>query len=106
MTDALIIIDMQQGSFGPATPRHDAAGLVGRLNRLAGTVRADRRRGHLHPARRPAGRSRIIPIEPGWQLLDDLDVQPDDAIIHKKSCDAFLDTSLDGIPAPRARSTG
>ena len=28
MTDALIVIDMQQGSFGPETPRHDAAGLV------------------------------------------------------------------------------
>ena len=39
MTHALLIIDMQQGSFGTATPRHDAAGLVGRLNRLAGTVR-------------------------------------------------------------------
>ena len=45
MTDALIVIDMQQGSFGPATPRHDAAGLVGRLNRLARRSRARRRRG-------------------------------------------------------------
>ena len=40
MTDALIVIDMQQGSFGPATPRHDAAGLVGRLNLLTDDVRA------------------------------------------------------------------
>jgi hypothetical protein len=23
MTDALIVIDMQQGSFGPRTPRHE-----------------------------------------------------------------------------------
>ena len=50
MTDALIVIDMQQGSFGPASPRHDAAGLVGRLNLLADEVRAARRRGRLHPA--------------------------------------------------------
>ena len=28
MTDALIVIDMQQGSFGPGTPRHDAAGVT------------------------------------------------------------------------------
>ena len=40
MTHALIIIDMQQGSFGEATPRHDAAGLVGRLNKLAGAARS------------------------------------------------------------------
>jgi nicotinamidase-related amidase len=41
MTDALIVIDMQQGSFGPDQPRHDAAGLVERLNRLARAVRTD-----------------------------------------------------------------
>ena len=57
MTDALIVIDMQQGSFGPETPRHDAAGLVTRLNRLARQIRTDGRRGDLHPARRRAGRS-------------------------------------------------
>ncbi len=50
MTDALIVIDMQQGSFGPATPRHDAAGLVGRLNLLARRGARRRRRGRLHPA--------------------------------------------------------
>ena len=39
MTDALIVIDMQQGSFGEVAQRHDAEGLVGRLNELAGAVR-------------------------------------------------------------------
>ena len=34
MSTALIVIDMQQGSFTTASPRHDAAGLVQRLNRL------------------------------------------------------------------------
>jgi nicotinamidase-related amidase len=76
MTDALIVIDMQQGSFGPQTPRHDAAGLVDRLNRLAREVRADggavifvqhdgpagrpapSRRARLAPARQPRGAAR------------------------------------------------
>ena len=40
MTDALIVIDMQQGSFGPTTSRHATAGLVGRLKLLADEVRA------------------------------------------------------------------
>ena len=35
MTDALIVIDMQVGSFGDATPRFDTDGLVERLNLLA-----------------------------------------------------------------------
>ena len=34
MKTALIIIDLQEGSFTPRTARHDTAGLVGRLNRL------------------------------------------------------------------------
>ncbi len=40
MTDALMVIDMQQGSFGPATPRSGGAGVVGRLNLLADEIRA------------------------------------------------------------------
>ena len=41
MTDALIVIDMQQGSFGPESRRHDAAGLLERLSRLARAIRTD-----------------------------------------------------------------
>gem|GEM_PF-6527493 len=32
---ALLIIDMQKGSFTEQTPRYDTEGLVGRLNQLA-----------------------------------------------------------------------
>jgi nicotinamidase-related amidase len=39
MTDALIIIDLQEGPFGGGPAKHDAAGLVSRLNALATTVR-------------------------------------------------------------------
>jgi nicotinamidase-related amidase len=101
MTHALIVIDMQQGSFGAATPRHDALALVGRLNRLAGAVRA--RSGavvfiqHDGPPGDPHH-----PDLPGWRLLGDLDVQPADTIIRKTSCDAFLDTALEAFL--RARS--
>jgi len=96
VTDALLIIDMQQGSFGPASPRHDAAGLVKRLNRLAADVRAtggavvfiqhDGPPGDLHH-----------PDLPGWRLLPDLDARPSDTVIRKQSCDAFLGTTLDAF---------
>jgi nicotinamidase-related amidase len=96
MTHALIIIDMQQGSFGEATPQHDATALISRLNRLAGAVRA---RGgavvfiqHDGPPGDPHH-----PDLPGWRLLADLDVQPADTIIRKTSCDAFLDTELEAF---------
>ena len=94
MTHALLIIDMQQGSFGTATPRHDAAGLVGRLNRLAGTVRETGGAVVFIQHDGPLGDPHH-PDLPGWKLLDELEVRPADAIIRKKSCDAFLDTALD-----------
>jgi len=40
MRQALIIIDMQQGSFTDAAPKFDAGGLTKRLNSLAAAVRA------------------------------------------------------------------
>ena len=73
MTHALLIIDMQQGSFGAATPRHDAAGLVGRLNRLAGTVRETGGAVVFIQHDGPPGDPHH-PDLPGWKLLDALEV--------------------------------
>lgn len=96
MSTALIVIDMQQGSFTTASPRHDAAGLVQRLNRLAADVRA---RGgtvvfvqHDGPPGDPHQ-----PDAPGWHFLTDLDVRDDDPVVHKTSCDSFLHTNLDEL---------
>jgi len=94
MTHALIIIDMQQGSFGAATPRHDAAALVDRLNKLADAVRAKSGAVVFVQHDGPPGDPHH-PDLPGWRLLEDLDVRPADTIIRKTSCDAFLDTTLD-----------
>lgn len=100
MPDALIVIDMQRGSFIDAPAKHDAAGLVARLNRLAAAVRLARGTvifvQHDGPADDPHHPSR-----PGWHLLEDLDVHPDDPIVRKKSCDAFLDTGLEAVLCAR-----
>jgi nicotinamidase-related amidase len=96
MKTALVIIDLQQGSFTPRSARHDALGLVDRLNKLAGAVRS-------------AGGSIIFvqhdgpvgdphhPDQPGWKLLPELDVHEGDLIVRKTACDAFLGTSLESI---------
>ncbi len=96
MTHALIVIDMQQGSFGDATPRHDAAGLVGRLNELAAAVRTAGGAVVFIQHDGPPGDPHH-PDRPGWRLLESLKVHPADTIIRKKSCDAFLGTSLDAF---------
>ena len=96
MTDALIVIDMQQGSFGPDTPRHDADGLVARLNRLARAVRTDGGAVIFVQHDGPAGDPHH-PAEPGWRLLPTIEIKPDDVVVHKTSCDAFLHTTLDTV---------
>lgn len=94
MKHALIVIDMQQGSFGEATPRHDTAGLITRLNRLAAAVRAGGGAVIFVQHDGPQGDPHH-PSLPGWRLLEGLNVQPADTIVRKTACDSFLDTTLD-----------
>jgi nicotinamidase-related amidase len=91
---ALIIIDMQRGSFTPAAPRHDADGLVERLNRLADSVRTASGAVVFVQHDGPPGDPHH-PDQEGWRLLPGLAVQATDTIVRKTACDAFLDTPLD-----------
>jgi len=96
MPTAMIIIDMQQGSFIARTPRHDAEGLVGRINGLASRVRASG--GVIIHVQHdgPAGDVHH-PSQPGWRLLPGLETAAVDLFVRKTACDAFLDTGLDEI---------
>ena len=95
MTDALVIIDMQVGSFGGANPpRHDAAALVERLNALARWVRAG---GGIvvwvqHDG--PPG-DVLEPGTAGWQVLPALERCAGDEAVSKTACDSFLGTGLE-----------
>ena len=101
MTDALIVIDMQQGPFGDTPLWHDPAGLVGRLNRLADAVRTTGGAVIFIQHAGPPGDPHH-PDSPGWRFLSDLDVRPVDTVIRKESCDAFLHTSLEAFLRARA----
>ncbi len=93
---ALIVIDMQIGSFTPMTARHDSHGLVARLNALAERVRAHS--GIVNFVRHdgPEGDPHH-PSRPGWHILPALEVLPGDRIMAKTAWDAFLDTELESI---------
>ena len=93
MRTALIIIDMQEGSFTPRSVRHDAIGLIERLNRLSGRVRAAggivvfvQHDGSLDDVHHPT--------DWGWPILAELDRSAADIVVRKRTCDAFLETEL------------
>jgi nicotinamidase-related amidase len=94
--EALLVIDMQVGLFTAETPRHDADGVVARINALG---RAVRQSGGLvvfiqHDG--PQG----DPFEPntsGWQLLPSLERGEGDLVVHKTACDAFYQTDLTAV---------
>jgi nicotinamidase-related amidase len=96
MPAALIIVDMQQGSFTAETPRHDAEGLVGRLNELARRVRSSRGVVVYVQHDGPPGDPHH-PGQTGWRLVPTLETGEEDLFVRKRYCDAFLETDLDDV---------
>ncbi|MBV8407824.1 MAG: cysteine hydrolase [Alphaproteobacteria bacterium] len=96
MPDALIVIDMQRAGFVDAPPKHDATGLIGRLNRLAAAVRTAGGTVIFVQHDGPAG-DPFHPSLPGWQLVEDLDIRTEDRIVRKTACDSFLGTNLESL---------
>ncbi len=92
MVDALIVIDMQVGLLD-GSPKHDLAGVIDRINRLAATIRA--RDGkvifiqHWGPAGTP-----FEPGKPAWHLLPELQRDGSDIVISKTLNDAFATSEL------------
>jgi nicotinamidase-related amidase len=93
---ALIIIDMQVGSFTPATARYDTHGLVARLNALAARVRESSGLVIFVRHDGPEGDPHH-PSQPGWHILPELEISPGDIIMAKTACDSFLGTELEEI---------
>jgi nicotinamidase-related amidase len=100
MPTALLVIDMQVGSFGKESRRHDVPGLVGRLNALARRVRAGGGTVIFVQHDGPDGDPHH-PSQPGWALLPELEHLSADVIVHKTACDSFLGTELERVLATR-----
>jgi nicotinamidase-related amidase len=98
MPPALLVIDMQVGSFGAEARRYDAPGLVTRLNALARRVRNAGGAVIFVQHDGPDGDPHH-PGAPGWALLPDLEQTPSDIVVRKTACDAFLNTDLDRVLA-------
>jgi nicotinamidase-related amidase len=90
--DVFLVVDMQQGLLRSA-PKHDLEGVIKRINSLATKVRA---RGGRVLFIQHAGNvgDDFEPHTAGWQLLNGLQVEPDDLHISKSLNDPFAHTTL------------
>lgn len=93
MKKALLIIDMQKGSFTPKTPRFDTEGVVKRINSLSASFRKQKdpviyiQHDGLKSGQFEKGSEE-------WEILGELEIEPTDLIIDKYANDAFYHSQL------------
>ena len=90
---ALLVIDMQKGSFTPATPRFDTQGVVDRINQLASIFRQ-----FNFPVifiqHDGTGTGEFEKHSTEWENLDELIVNSTDILIDKYANDVFYKSDL------------
>lgn len=90
---ALLIIDMQKGSFTSSTPRFDTEGVVARINRLASFFRKKE-----YPViviqHDGTGTGEFEKNSWEWENLDALEIDKRDLRIDKYANDVFYQSSL------------
>ena len=91
--EALIIIDMQKGSFTPETPRFDSNQVVNRINALIKYFR-NIKSPIIFIQHNGSATKEYIPNTTEWELLDELEIKSSDIIIEKYANDAFYRTTL------------
>lgn len=89
---ALIVIDMQAGSFTGEPPRHEGDAVIARINALADAFRANG--GLVVFIQHTAERDGYARGSEAWQLVPGLRREPEDLSVEKLACDAFLGTTL------------
>jgi nicotinamidase-related amidase len=94
--NALLVIDMQTGSFMPYTLRHDTLAVVQRINSLSAIFR---NAGYPVIFIRHDGsrENKFIPGSADWQLLPELVQEASDLLISKTANDAFYGSELQSV---------
>lgn len=90
---ALLIIDVQNCMFDPASPVYNSAVLLERLQTLIDRARASRTPVIYVQHNGPAGAPHA-PGEPGWALHPAIAPRPDETIVQKTTPDSFYQTTL------------
>lgn len=90
---ALLVIDMQKGSFTSKTPRFDTDGVVKRINELASIFR-EQNYLVIYIQHDGTGTGEFEKNSWEWENLDELNVELDDILIDKYANDVFYNSKL------------
>jgi nicotinamidase-related amidase len=90
---ALLIIDMQIGSFKPYTLRYDTLGVIERINILSDYFRANKYK-VIFVQHDGTKENVFLPDTNDWKLLPELIQSSSDYLISKSANDAFYNTDL------------
>ncbi|MEL6254269.1 MAG: isochorismatase family protein [Bacteroidota bacterium] len=90
---AILIIDMQKGSFTPKTPRYDAVSTVERINEIAHQFRL-LNWPVIHIQHDGSGSGAFEKGAWDWEVLDELHIADSDLQIDKTANDVFYQSSL------------
>lgn len=93
---ALLIIDMQAGSFKPYTLRHDTLGVIDRINSLSNYFRSNNDK-VIFIQHDGTKENSFLPNTEDWQILPELTRHSTDIFISKTANDAFYNTNLHTI---------
>lgn len=93
---ALLIIDMQIGSFRPYTLRHDTFGVIERINTLANYFRTNNDK-IIFIQHDGTKENSFLPDTEDWRILPELRKHSSDIIISKTANDAYYNTDLQAI---------
>jgi nicotinamidase-related amidase len=93
---ALLIIDMQAGSFTDTTPRFDTEGVVSRINGLSTHFRKN---GNpvIFIQHDGTKENNFLPGSNEWQLLPSLDIRAADIKVSKTANDCFYRSQLEQV---------
>jgi nicotinamidase-related amidase len=90
---ALLIIDMQKGSFNGSSPRLDTDGVVFRINALAAIFRK-KNLPVIFIQHDGTGSGDFEKNTTSWELLDELDVYASDILFDKYANDVFYESGF------------
>lgn len=94
---ALLVIDMQKGSFTEYTPRYNIYGIIQIINSIAAVFRLNSLP-VLFIQHDGAAMNEFIPGSTDWELLDGLEIKSEDILISKYANDIFYGSDLKKNP--------